>query len=1008
MTRSRVLGLAAVALVFAVAATFIVMTRAGAQQAVTSVSVSPSSATNLVGTTHTLTATVFPAQGATRIRLQVLSGPNANDTASAVTGANGQATLSYLGDGGTGTDAILVWADLDLDGVRDLTEPQTAAIKQWVTTPVTGISLSPSSATNTVGTTHEVTATVLPAQAGVIVRFRVVSGPNVGDPRIATTNAQGQALFSYQGTGGIGVDAILAWADLNRNHVVDGNEPRATATKTWTASSTGGLSISPSTDTNPQDTLHTVTATLTPIQANVLVRFSVTSGPNSSERGVALTDTVGQARYSYLGDGGVGTDVILAWADIDQDGQRDSGEPSAIATKQWVSTVAPSIALSPANATNLVGTAHTVRATVSPVAANVVVRLRVTSGPHTGSGIRVLTNASGQASFSYVGTAAGTDGITGWIDADDDGLLDSGEARAFAGKVWTAVSPAAGLTVTPAESVGAFGTAHTLNATVSPAQSGRVVRFRVTVGPNQGDTGVATTNSVGNATLAYVGNGGIGTDVILTWIDLNGNTVLDSTEPQRSVLRHWVSSAGVTSLSVAPGFDSKPVNTQQSVTATVSPAQANAIVRFRVTQGPNANETGVGITNANGQTTFSYVGDGGVGSDLVLAWADLDGDGNLDANEPQAAAIKQWTAVAASSFGLTPVSATNAVGTKHSLTASVGPAQRDLRVRFEVTAGPNAGTKGSDETDSNGRATFSYRGDEGAGTDLIVAWLDLDRDGRLDANEPQATAVAQWTPVQVTGLSLSPASDESRAGKKHELTARVSPRVSGVLVRFQILSGPNIGETSHDRTDGNGRAEFEYRGDGGAGTDLILAWADLDEDGVIDPGEPQASASERWTSNGSSTSVAAVCASLNSNSHPSLPVLCNLVLSGQLPANAEAVISQIILERAAYSHRGGNPHQNIGYFGGWNRSGHVRFHQKYDRGNCWLEADEDGYEFRYERDGESLRVSFDDGELDLRFSDGGQQLIVQTDDDDDARVDARGFGRWGDDEDDDHDEDDDD
>ena len=51
--------------------------------------------------------------------------------------------LSYVGDGGNGTDAILIWADADSDGVRDITEPQTAAIREWITSPVTGLTLSP-------------------------------------------------------------------------------------------------------------------------------------------------------------------------------------------------------------------------------------------------------------------------------------------------------------------------------------------------------------------------------------------------------------------------------------------------------------------------------------------------------------------------------------------------------------------------------------------------------------------------------------------------------------------------------------------------------------------------------------------------------------------------------------------------------------------------------------------------------------------------------------------------
>lgn len=69
----------------------------------------PSFATNLVGTSHTVTATVLsnglPANGVT-VDFFVASGPNAGENGSDVTDANGEATFNYTSNGDPGTDVI--------------------------------------------------------------------------------------------------------------------------------------------------------------------------------------------------------------------------------------------------------------------------------------------------------------------------------------------------------------------------------------------------------------------------------------------------------------------------------------------------------------------------------------------------------------------------------------------------------------------------------------------------------------------------------------------------------------------------------------------------------------------------------------------------------------------------------------------------------------------------------------------------------------------------------------
>ncbi len=83
-------------------------------------------------------------------------------------------------------------------------------------TPVTDehVDLNPTTASLRVGQSHTVTATLWNDQGQPVpnraVSFRVLSGPNANQTGSATSDAQGQASFTYVGSGGAGRDSILA------------------------------------------------------------------------------------------------------------------------------------------------------------------------------------------------------------------------------------------------------------------------------------------------------------------------------------------------------------------------------------------------------------------------------------------------------------------------------------------------------------------------------------------------------------------------------------------------------------------------------------------------------------------------------------------------------------------------------------------------------------------------------------------------------------------------------
>jgi hypothetical protein len=194
------------------------------------------------------------------------------------------------------------------------------------------LTLAPSTATNTVGTSHTVTATVTDASntpvGGTSVQFSV-SG-SVTTSGSCTTNGSGQCPFTYTGPTAPGSDTINAFADSNGNTTQDTGEPTATAAKTWVAGPPASLVLAPATSTNPVGTSHTVTATVADTFGNLIsgavVNFTVTGSVSTT--GHCTTLTSGQCTFTYTGPVLPGADLIT--------GVVGSAGPTATAMKTWI------------------------------------------------------------------------------------------------------------------------------------------------------------------------------------------------------------------------------------------------------------------------------------------------------------------------------------------------------------------------------------------------------------------------------------------------------------------------------------------------------------------------------------------------------------------------------------------------------------------------------------------------------------------------------------------------
>jgi hypothetical protein len=99
---------------------------------------------------------------------------------------------------------------------------------------------------------------------------------------------------------------------------------------------------------------------------------------------------------------------------------------------------------------------------------------------------------------------------------------------------------------------------------------------------------------------------------------------------------------------------------------------------------------------------------------------------------------------------LAPLTATNPVGTTHTVTATAtsvsGSPVAGATVTFTVISGPNMGTTGTDVTDASGVATFTYTDSGGAGTDTIQANI-----GQIQSNTVEKIWQAAAAPGRMTG-----------------------------------------------------------------------------------------------------------------------------------------------------------------------------------------------------------------------------------------------------------------
>jgi hypothetical protein len=293
------------------------------------------------GMTHTVSARVNDADGrplADRLVRWKVTGPNGSATErSAPTSATGIAELSYAGTA-AGDDVLTAYADLDGDGARDAGEAERSHSVRW-SEPPPRLRVSRWPDSPQVGSPMSVDAELRkpdgdPLPDGVL-RWSV-SGANPTDGwNLATTNSWATAWFTLTARHA-GTDTLTVFGDYDADGTRDADEPMETRTYVWEPPPPPVVVECHACEDRPAGDRVWIGARLRNEFGELIsgpLRWSV-SGVTDVPETTARTDEYGWVELSYVGARS-GEDTVTVYADVDGDERRDEGEYHATQTVRW-------------------------------------------------------------------------------------------------------------------------------------------------------------------------------------------------------------------------------------------------------------------------------------------------------------------------------------------------------------------------------------------------------------------------------------------------------------------------------------------------------------------------------------------------------------------------------------------------------------------------------------------------------------------------------------------------
>ena len=417
----------------------------------------------------------------------------------------------------------------------------------------------------------------------------------------------------------------------------------------------------------------------------------------------------------------------------------------------------------------------------------------------------------------------------------------------------------ASLTLAPASGTSITGTTLCLQATVKDSNGAGVAGVSVQYNVSGSLFDNVDTDVDGVAEYCYSRS-------LPTFDSIFTAIVVGSTAFTATAHRRWAD-PGPDTIELSPLQQVQTIHHQACVDATVRDALGervdNAIVRFRTRpeHGSVHTITGSATTITSGKAQFCFTATT-AGFDEVVAYADRDGDGTQDADDPGGPVVQvEWIEIEQIEIVSPPFTSIPTVTIHHEFCVEVrgvtgfGLLARPVpgvTIRFE-TRQPFAlnNASGSDVTDADGKASFCYTG-ANAGTDSLDFSADHDADASTPGDALSGLSV-EWLDAQVLGAvpvattpsAFAEATIHTEGCVEVKATATLSRPVAGIVVRFTDGYGAQNPASGSDVTDANGIAQLCYTGTKG-GFDRIEAYADNDRDGTQDLSEPDTDVFIAW------------------------------------------------------------------------------------------------------------------------------------------------------------------
>ena len=558
-------------------------------------------------------------------------------------------------------------------------------------------------------------------------------------------------------------------------------------TKTWQQRSTsgGGVDAEPETDTNNLGENHTITATVFDqfgdrFTGSTTVKFEFFTGsptdadgntPETPDR-TCTTSNSNSCSITYTSNK-TGTDLVCVFtnanpvmsgnntngtcdgealndADDAAGGDPDAPEPANddqdVVQKIWQDPgTASRLNCEPETDTNPVGTPHTITCTATNAGGTAISGANVdaeatgandpdNSDSPTTPDFTCNTRAEdpttptvtelGTCTFTHTGASQGVTTYRAWIDTDKDNATteaDQSEGRDEAAapgaqpepdgtdvveKSWVAAP--ASLTISPKSDTAPAGTCNAYTITVLNSSNTPAQGATIDVEQRHERSANSTANDEPRVSFCVPSEGP------------NPSGVDES----RGDLR-------------PPAEDPDNVGTAGGETTNRTDANGKITI-------------GIFVTPANGS-------DGSGKVDIVAFFETTDND-DPDSGEPQDTATKTWTRAEPRTIACTPRTATNQVGTTHTVTCTVkdqfGTAVQGEGVTFTETGPGNFTTPQEQTTNAQGQASATTTSDE-AGTQSITATLNDDQ----GAGEPNEVDECDRAANDPSGTSTGNCSD---------------------------------------------------------------------------------------------------------------------------------------------------------------------------------------------------------------------------------------------------------